>query len=104
MRRSTLPILVLALVCLCAAFAAPVQDVEVVKEFRKYFRKYKDTPTRVEAVLALEGNESPLVVEALVEIVDGAEPDVQRAAVRVLSKFETRPPVDALLAELATNK
>lgn len=103
MRRLTSPTLVLVALCLCAALAA-AQDVEVVKEFTKYFKKYKDTPTRVEAVLALEGNESPLVVEALVGIVDGAEPDVQRAAVRVLSKFETRPPVDALLAELESNK
>jgi HEAT repeat protein len=101
MKRSNA--LFLVLLCLVAsAFAA--QDVEVVKEFRKYFKKYKDTPTRVEAVLALESNESPLVVAALVEIVDGAEPDVQRAAVRVLSKFRTRPPVDALLAELESNK
>lgn len=99
-RSITLFLVLLGLVA--SAFAA--QDVEVVKEFRKYFKKYKDTPTRVEAVLALETNESPLVVEALVEIVDGAEPDVQRAAVRVLSKFQTRPPVDALLAELESNK
>ncbi len=104
MRRLTLPTLVLACLCLCAALAAGAQDAEVVKEFRKYFKKYKDTPTRVEAVLALESNESPLVVEALVEVVDGAEADVQRAAVRVLSKFQTRPPVDALLAELESNK
>jgi HEAT repeat protein len=104
MRRSTLSSLVLVLFVLCAAFAAPAQDAEVVKEFRKYFRKYKDTPTRVEAVLALESNESPLVVEALVGILEGAEPDVQRAVVRVLSKFQTRPPVDALLAELEANK
>lgn len=104
MRRLPLPTLVLVCLCLFPAFAAGAQDAEVVKEFRKYFKKYKDTPTRVEAVLALESNESPLVVEALVEVVDGAEADVQRAAVRVLSKFETRPPVDALLAELESNK
>jgi hypothetical protein len=103
MNRSLPWSLVLVLSGLVAsAFAA--QDEEIVKEFRRYFRKYKDTPTRVEAVLALESNESPLVVAALVEIVDGAEPDVQRAAVRVLSKFQTRPPVEALLLELESNK
>lgn len=102
--RRPLPLILILALFTTVAIASVGQDAETVKEFRKYFRKYKDTPTRVEAVLALEANESPLVVEALVEIVDGAEPDVQRAAVRVLSKFTTRPPVDALLAELEANK
>ena len=46
------------------ALAAPALagDDEIVKEFKRYFKKYKDTPTRVEAVLALEGTESNAVV------------------------------------------
>ncbi|HVS19750.1 MAG TPA: HEAT repeat domain-containing protein [Planctomycetota bacterium] len=104
MRRSRLPFLLVLALGLCTALAAAAQDDEMVKEFAKYFKKYKDTPTRVEAVLALENNESPKVVDALVEVVDGAEPDVRRAVVRVLGRFETRPPVDTLLAELERNK
>jgi len=104
MPRTRLPLLLVLILALGSALASAAQDDEVVKEFRKYFKKYKDTPTRVEAVLALEGNESPKVVEALVDVVDGSEPDVRRAVVRVLAKFETRPPVDALLAELEKNK
>jgi hypothetical protein len=86
------------------AAGGPAQDDEIVREFKKYFRKYKDTPTRVEAVLALEGTESTRVVDALADILPDAEPDVARAAVRVLAAFETRPPIDALLAELEGNK
>jgi len=45
------------LLALCAllltSFVAVGADDEIVKEFKKYFRKYKDTPTRVEAILAL---------------------------------------------------
>lgn len=103
MQRPCTPLLLLLALVLCSAFA-PAQDEDMVKEFRKYFRKYKDTPTRVEAVLSLEGNESPSVVDALVDVVDGAESDVRRAVVRVLGGFDSRAPVDALLAELEQNK
>lgn len=75
-------------------------DDEIVKEFRRYFKKYKDAPTRVEAVLALEGTESTAVVDVLVPVLKDKQPEVARAAVRVLSGFETRPPVDRLLEQL----
>lgn len=84
-----------------AAGASARQDDEILQEFRRYFRKYKDTPTRIEAVLALQGNESPEVVAVLVPLFDLAEPEVRMAAARVLAKFKTRPPVDRLLVELA---
>ncbi len=84
--------------------AAAPQDEDTVRDFRKYYRKYEDTPTRVEAVLALAGTESPEVVAALAAILEGSEPDVARAAVRVLGGFKTRPPVEALLLELESNK
>ncbi len=77
-------------------------DDEILTEFKRYFRKYKDTPTRVESVLALEGCESPEVVAVLAPLFDTAEPEVGIAALRVLSKFKTRPPIERLLAELAT--
>jgi Mg-chelatase subunit ChlD len=83
---------------------APGADDEIVKEFKKYFRKYKDTPTRVEAILALEGTESQGVVKVLLPILKDKELDVVRAAIRVLGGFKTRPPVDLLLLTLAENK
>lgn len=91
----------LALLCLGALVAsAPRQDDEILQEFRRYFRKYKDTPTRIEAVLALEGNESPEVVAVLVPLFDVVEPEVRMATARVLARFKTRPPIDRLLVEL----
>jgi HEAT repeat protein len=86
------------------ALAELRQDDEIVKEFLTYFRKYKDTPTRVEAILALEGTETPRVVDALVPVLEDPETDVVRAVVRVLAGFKTRPPVDAMLVELEANK
>jgi HEAT repeat protein len=87
-----------------AGFAQKGGDDELVKEFRKYFKDYKDTPTRVEAVLTLQGTESVLVVEALVPVLKLEEPEVVRAAVRVLASFKTQPPVDAMVAVIEKDK
>lgn len=81
----------------------PPKDDEIVAEFKRYFRKYKDTPTRVEAILALEGAESGEVVEALAPLLAEGEPEVVRAVVRVLGGFRTRAPVERLLVELASS-
>lgn len=81
-----------------------VQDDEIVKEFKKYFRKYKDTPTRVSAVLDLEGAEDPEVVKVLLPVLGGDEPDVTRAAVRVLSTFKGQRPIAALFEALESQK
>ena len=99
-------ILATALVCLATpglggpVAAARVQDDEIVREFKKYYKKYKDVPTQVEAVLSLEGVESAEVVGALVGVLKRAEPDVIEAAVRVLSGFESAEPAAAVVAEL----
>jgi hypothetical protein len=87
-----------------APLAAAGQDDEIVKEFKKYFKKYKDAATRVEAVLSLEGVESAKVVDALVPVLKLPEPDVVRAAVRILSAFESDAPAQAVVAELAESK
>ncbi len=86
-----------------SAFAA-VADDEIVREFRKYFRKFKDTATRVEAILALEGEQSVAVVEALVPILGDRDGEVVDAAVRVLGSFEARPAIDAVFTALAEQK
>ena len=97
---SLLALLVLPLV----SAGAPGPDDELVKEFKKYFKKYKDTPTRVEAILSLEGEESPKVVGVLVPILKDEEPEVVRAAVQVLSKFTTPRPVKEIMAEFEGTK
>lgn len=79
-------------------------DDEIVREFKKYFRKYKDTSTRVEAVLALEGTESSAVVDALVPVLKDGESEVKNAVVRVLAGFHDARPVEAVIASLVDNK
>ncbi|HRV82270.1 MAG TPA: HEAT repeat domain-containing protein, partial [Planctomycetota bacterium] len=90
-----------------AAAAAPVSasttqvgDEEILKEFKKYFRKYKETVERIEAVRALEEVEAPKVVDILVPLLKDREEPVRDTAMDVLSTFKTQPPIDALLLEL----
>src|SRR6185436_335205 len=93
---------VLALVA-SVARAASVYD-ETIQNFKKYYGSYKDTPSRVEAILTLEGHEETAVVDVLVPKLKETETEIVRAAVRVLSSFKTRPPIDALLGILKTDK
>jgi HEAT repeat protein len=95
---------VLALLLAAPLALASGQDDEIVKEFRKYFKKYKDSATRVEAVLSLEGVESVKVVDALLPVLKLPEPEVVRSAVRILAAFETGPPAQAVVNELVDSK
>ncbi len=98
------PFLLAILVVPVSLALAGTQDDEIVEEFKRYFRKYEDTPSRVEAILALEDVESVEVVKVLLPVLKDSEPDVVRAAVRILGAFETRPPVDRILTALEDKK
>jgi len=92
-------VLALAPIAAPAALAWPGRDDERVEDFEREFRKFEDTATRVEAVLTLDGVDAPEVVDALVPLLDDEDPEVVRAAVRVLSSFPaTRPPRPSVLA------
>lgn len=80
-----------------AASPAQQSDEQVLKDFKKYFRKYKETLERVEAVMALEDVESPKVVPVLIKLLKDKEEPVRDVAVANLASFQTQPPVDALL-------
>src|SRR5437667_6316404 len=62
---------------------------ETLQNFKKYYSTYKDTPSRVEAVLTLEGLEEPEVVALLLPKLKDQEADVARAIVRVFSSYKT---------------
>ncbi|MFT5198243.1 MAG: hypothetical protein ACI87O_000899 [Planctomycetota bacterium] len=79
-------------------------DVEILKEFKKYFRKYKDPIQRVEAVMALEDVEDPKVVRVLVKLIRDKDGSVRQTAINVLATFGTRAPIDELLRMLAEEK
>ncbi|MFT5732258.1 MAG: HEAT repeat protein [Planctomycetota bacterium] len=86
-----------------ATVAGPVAD-DAVRDFKKYFRKLKDSASRVEAVLTLLDVEEPGVVGALVPKLGDKDPEVARAAARVLSSFKSRPPIDRLIASFEDEK
>ena len=86
------------------ASSARGADDELVAEFKKYFKKYKDTPTRVEAVLSLKGEQSPAVVEAMLPVLKDKENEVVRAAIEVLAEFKSQKPIRLLMIELEETK
>jgi hypothetical protein len=77
---------------------------ETLTNFKKYYGSYKDTPTRVEAILTLEGHEDPGIVEVLLPKLKETDSEIVRATVRVLAAFKTRPPVEVMLATLKADK
>ena len=104
-RASRFLLLVLAFAASLAGIArAAGGDDETIQNFKRYYGSYKDTPSRVEAILTLENHEDVAVVEVLVPKLKETEGEIVRAAVRVLSGFKTRPPIDALLAILKADK
>lgn len=99
------PLRIPSLLLVLPLLAVPVlAQADIVREFRRYYRTYDDPAERVEAVRALEGTEDPGVVEVLVPLLDEDEDAVVESAVHVLARFQTRPPVQALLLELAEQK
>jgi HEAT repeat protein len=92
-----------ALLALAPAASARFVEHDSIADFKKYFRQYKDTPSRVEAVRSLEGIEEAAVVETLAPILKLPEPDVVLAVVTVLSKFKTEAPQQAVYAALAAS-
>lgn len=91
------------LMLLLANFALGADD-ELLKEFKRYFRKYKESAERIEAVLSLDGLDVGGVVDLLVPILKDKDPDVVSASVRVLGGFKSRSAIDALLLALAEAK
>lgn len=96
-------LLCLALLAL-AAPSAFAQGDETVRDFRKFYREAKTAAERVEYVLSLEKIESAGVVDVLVPILKSEEPEVVRAAIRVLAQFKTQAPIDALIATAEADK
>ncbi|HJO26492.1 MAG: hypothetical protein CMK00_06180 [Planctomycetes bacterium] len=89
-----------------AATAGPgAEDPDnLVGEFAKYFKKYEDSATRVEAILALEDVEDAGVVRVLVPVLKLEEAEVVEAAILVLAGFESPEPIQAFLAALEGEK
>jgi HEAT repeat protein len=81
-------------------------DETPVQLFKKYYGTYKDSASRVEAILSLEGVDDPAVVEVLTPKLKEKDTDLEitNAIVRILSGLKAQPQIDALLAALKTDK
>lgn len=75
--------------------SAPQTD-PTVKDFKRYFRKAKETVERVEFVRSLEGIDDPGVAEVLMDVLEDDEPAVAAAAATVIEQLpsaEARAPL-----------
>ncbi|MEX1024016.1 MAG: HEAT repeat domain-containing protein [Planctomycetota bacterium] len=95
---SIVPCLLLLLAPLLAAL--PPLDDGLVKDFRREFKKLEGSANRVEAVLALEYENVPGVVTALLPVLEDDDSDVARAAQRVLAALTAPEALAALTAAL----
>lgn len=77
---------------------------ETLQNFKTYYAKFKDTASRVEAILTLEGHEDAEVVEVLIPKLKEPDGEIVRAVVRVFAGFKSKPPVEAMLAALKSDK
>lgn len=80
--------------------AVEPQEDDPVADFRKYFRRYEDTATRVEAVLALADLDRVGVAEVLLPVLEDEAPPVAAAAVEVLGGLRTEEALAPLAAVL----
>lgn len=93
--------------------AQPVQQkptdparLDAVKDYKRYFHKYKEEAQKVEAVMHLNGNECPEAAEELRKLV--ADPKqsaaVQSAALKVIGTFTDPSTFQVWIAQLPTIK
>jgi HEAT repeat protein len=99
------------LVVLVSLFAAPTllaQDdelkLEAVKDFKTFWRKNRETASRVEAVMTLKGNECIPAAMELVRLLDNPEEDIRRAAMAVIETFNSVNTFQSFIDELPEMK
>lgn len=61
--------------------------LDTVKEFKTWFRKFKQEAEQVEAVMMLKGNECPEAAEELRKLLSHPSPAVQNAAMAVVATY-----------------
>ncbi|MCA8943617.1 MAG: HEAT repeat domain-containing protein [Planctomycetes bacterium] len=97
-------IVALAVALLCAAASPAQTDLEqrldAVKEFQRFFRKFKQIEQKIEAIRTLEIAECVPAAEALVDLFDNKSPEIVRAAVDVLSGYKSESTFAAMVAAL----
>jgi hypothetical protein len=93
-----------ALSCLLlpAAGQADVEEqrLDAVKEFKRFYRKFKEVPQKVEAIYTLKGNESAQATDELLKLLADSEEDIRKAALDVVTTFREDQTWEAVIATL----
>lgn len=93
-----------ALSCLHGAAVAQgdedAQRLDAVKEFKRFYRKYKEVPQKVEAIYTLKGNESEPACEELLKLLSDPQEDIRKAALDVVTTFREATTWENVLASL----
>ncbi|HMQ20981.1 MAG TPA: HEAT repeat domain-containing protein [Planctomycetota bacterium] len=80
------------------------QKLDSVKEFERFFRKFKEVAQQVESILALETDDCPEAVDVLLPLLKHKEVAIKEAAKRVLSGYREKSSFEAVLAALVDMK
>lgn len=98
------PLLLSLLAVLCLFAPAPGQDdpakLDAVREFQKQWKKFKDEPLQVEAVMTLKGNECRPAAEELMRLLKHPAGAVQQAALTVLETYHEPATFQAWIDEM----
>lgn len=84
----------------CVGQADQAAREDAVREFQRYFRKTKEEPLQVEAVLTLRGNECSKAAEELIKLLRHPASAVQSAALSVLETYKSPATFATWVAEL----
>ena len=105
MRRLLLPLaLLVSTVATTPIKAQPegarARMLDEVREFARFFKKYKQLAQKIEAVLALESTDCPEAVAALTPHLRHKAPEIRSAVKRVLAGYKSPTTFDALLEKI----
>ena len=76
------------------------QKLDTVKEFKRFFNKFKELQQKVAAVFILEDADCPEAVETLIKVLRHREEDIRSAAKEVISGFKEPGTFEAMTKRL----
>ncbi|MGE3173191.1 MAG: HEAT repeat domain-containing protein [Planctomycetota bacterium] len=102
MQRFLGALIVLLFCCSFAAAQGDDENLAAVKDFKKFFRKFKEEAQQVEAVMTLRGKECVPAVEELLKLLEHKVPGVRQTALKVLSEYKKQASFQPWIDELPT--
>ena len=84
--------------------AGLAQRLDAVKEFKRFYRKFKEVSQKVEAIYTLKGNECPAACDELLELLTANEPDLRKAALDVVTTYSAADTWEHVLADLKSKR